>query len=86
MLSRGAVLGQFSHVEDWIQKTVRDEDIWKELSATYDENLDLFAARFAFQRKMSLVQGIHLAAYYARDMLAKQILGCRQAKAAEIAV
>ena len=27
-----------------------------------------------------------LTAYYARDMLTKQILGCRQAKAAEIAV
>ena len=76
MLAKGANLGKFSHIEEMIASYIKEDDIHDALALSYDKNLDLFAAKFLFTKKsFSLRQGQHMAAYYAREMLAKIMFG-----------
>ena len=76
MLAKGAALGKFSHIEEMVANYAQDDNIKSVLAVSYDENLDLFAAKFSFAKKsFPLMQCQHLVAYYAREMLAKVLFG-----------
>ena len=77
MLAEGAALGKFTHIEAMTSEYVSgDADIRKLLSGAYDENFERFAAKVSYKRK-NLDRGhcLHLAAYYAREMVAKTLFG-----------
>ena len=77
MLAQGAYLGQFTHIESTIERFVReDADIRTSLKVAYCEDLELFAAKLSYRHtRMDRQQCFHLAAYYAREMIAKMLFG-----------
>ena len=76
MLAKGACLGKFSHIEEMVASYVQDGEMRNALAVSYDDNLDIFAAKLSYRKKhFSVLQGQHLAAYYAREMLAKTLFG-----------
>lgn len=77
MLAQGAALGKFSHIEPFTERYSReDADARESLQKTYSENLDLFAAKLSYAKSTwDRRLCFHLAAYYAREMLAKKMFG-----------
>lgn len=77
MLAAGASLGRFSPIESYAEKFAReDADIRKAMSASYCADIELFVARFAYKEpRLELHTCYRLCAYYAREVLAKEMFG-----------
>lgn len=76
MLSKGAAMGNFTHIESMMFNYARDPEYQHDLAASYNSNLERFMNQLRFYRNTwDRDTCLHITAYYAREMLAKTLLG-----------